>query len=287
MATETVLSPLRVAILGLGLMGGSLALALRGKCAALWGIDPDPQTVALAQAQGVVERASSRPEDLLPQAELVILAAPVKAILQLLQQLPGLHPGQAVVMDLGSTKSRIVAAMQALPERFDPIGGHPMCGKERGSLAYAEASLYRGAPFALVALERTSRRAEALAETLALEIGALPLWLDAQVHDRWAGATSHLPYLTANALAAITPFEAAPLAGPGLQSTTRLAATPRRMMLDILATNRENVLAGLQRLQVRLAGLEARLQADDWAGLEEMLEDGAVRYEMLREHLNR
>ncbi|MEW5868996.1 MAG: prephenate dehydrogenase/arogenate dehydrogenase family protein [Chloroflexota bacterium] len=287
MATETLLTSLRVAILGLGLMGGSLALALHGKCTALWGIDLDPQIVSLAQAQGVVERASSRPEDLLPQADLVILAAPVRAILDLLRQLPELHPGPAIVMDLGSTKAQIMAAMQELPERFDPVGGHPMCGKERGSLAHAEAGLYRDAPFALVALERTSRRAEALAETLALEVGARPLWLDAQVHDRWAGATSHLPYLTANALAAITPFDAAPLVGPGLQSTTRLAATPRRMMLEILATNRENVLAGLQRLQVRLAGLEARLQAEDWLGLEEMLEDGAVRYEMLREHLTR
>lgn len=256
MDTSDFLSPARVAIIGLGLMGGSLAMALRGRCAALLGIDPDPQVTALALAQGVVDQASQDPGKLLPQADLVILAAPVCAIIDLLAQLPFLHPGSPVVLDLGSTKRRVIEAMQALPERFDALGGHPMCGKEQASLKYAELGLYQHAPFALVRLPRTSGAACRLAEQLAQAIGARPLWLDAETHDRWVASTSHLPYLVANALAAATPLEARPLAGPGLRSTTRLAGSSLPMMSDILATNGDKVLAALAEFRRALDDIE-------------------------------
>ena len=117
------LSDCSVAIVGLGLMGGSLALALRGFCRELLGIDPDPATAALAQQMRLVDRFSPTPEPLLPEADIVILAAPVGVILDQIARLPQLHPGQALVLDLGSTKSEIMRAMQALPARFDPLGG--------------------------------------------------------------------------------------------------------------------------------------------------------------------
>ena len=104
----------RVAIIGLGLMGGSLALALRGKCAALYGIDTHRATLELALAQKIVDRADSDPTKLLPEADFIILAAPVPAILSLLEQLPALMPNRCVVMDLGSTKKLIVEAMSRL-----------------------------------------------------------------------------------------------------------------------------------------------------------------------------
>lgn len=259
-------------------MGGSLALALRGQCAALLGVDPDPQTLALAQQMNLADQLSAQAADVLPQADLVVLAAPATAILDLLSDLPRWHPGPVVVLDLGSTKAQITAAMQSLPGRFDPLGGHPMCGKERGSLAHAEAGLYQGAAFALVRLPRTTPRACQLAEQLALAVGAHPVWLDAQEHDRWAAATSHTPYLAANALAAITPLEARPLVGPGWRSAARLAATPRGMFMGILRTNRGETLAHLRRLQGQLAQLEDCLEQEDWARLEELLAQGAGRY---------
>ncbi len=251
----------RVAIVGLGLMGGSLALALRGRCAALLGVDPDPRVTALALEQGMVDQAAQDPQALLPQADLVILAAPVRAILDLLAQLPLLHPGAPVVLDVGSTKRQVVAAMQALPERFDPLGGHPMCGKEHASIRYAEAGLYHQAPFALVRLERTTPHACALAEHLVAAVGARSLWLDAETHDRWVAATSHLPYLVANALAAATPLEARPLAGPGLRSTTRLAGSSLSMMGDILSTNQDQVLAALGCFRQALDEIEQALNS--------------------------
>ena len=115
----------KIAIVGLGLMGGSLALGLRGKCAALYGIDPHLPTLELALSQHIVDYANSDPAKLLPEADLVILSAPVTAILTLIGQLPALMPKPCIVMDLGSTKKLIVESMSRLPERFDPIGEHP------------------------------------------------------------------------------------------------------------------------------------------------------------------
>ena len=143
------LAELKIAILGLGLMGGSLALGLKGKCAALYGIDPHPPTLELALSQHIVDYADSDPAKLIPEADLVILSAPVPAILTLLEGLPALMPNPCILMDLGSTKKLIVDSMSRLPERFDVIGGHPICGKEKLSLANAERTLYYAAPFSI------------------------------------------------------------------------------------------------------------------------------------------
>ena len=119
----------RIAILGLGLMGGSLALALNGKCAALYGIDSDQATLKLAREKEIVEEADSNPAKLLPRADLVVLATPVPAIIDWIRKLPSLIQESCIILDLGSTKKDIVQAMSALPERFEPVGGHPICGK--------------------------------------------------------------------------------------------------------------------------------------------------------------
>jgi prephenate dehydrogenase len=271
----------RVAILGLGLMGGSLALALRGQCSELLGYDPHPPTLALARQRGVVDRLSDDPRQILPEADIVVLAAPVRAILAWLDELPSLLPGETVVLDLGSTKKQIAAAMERLPERFDPLGGHPMCGKESSSLENAEASLFQGAAFAFTPLSRTSPLALAVAETIARGVGAVPVWLDPDTHDRWAAATSHLPYLISNLLAYATPGEAAPLVGPGFRSATRLAVTPTRMMQDILMTNRENILCGLKQFRQQVETLERLLSEGDESALVERLERGADRQRTL------
>jgi prephenate dehydrogenase len=271
------LSTYRVAILGLGLMGGSLALALRGKCHTLLGVDPDLRAVTLAQEKNVVDQVSTDPAVILPQADVVILAAPVRSIINLLDELPHLHPSPAMVLDLGSTKAQVVTAMEALPANFSAVGGHPMCGKERGGLENADPLLFRDAPFAFTPTRHTTPAARALAEELALAVGARPLWLDAETHDRWVAATSHLPYLLANALAFTTPLDASPLAGPGFRSTARLAVSSPGMTMDILITNRDNVLEAVQRFKAHLGELESLLASGDFTKLEIFLRQGAER----------
>jgi prephenate dehydrogenase len=261
----------KIAIVGLGLMGGSLALALKGKCAALFGVDSDQATRELALHRNIVSLADADPAKILPQADVVVLAAPVPAILSLLERLPVLTPNPCIVFDLGSSKRDIVAAMSALPERFDPLGGHPLCGKERLSLENATETLYSGAPFFLTPLERTSSRAQACAEQIIAAIGAQPRIVDALTHDAALAATSHVPHLISSALALATSLDVAPFVGTGFRSTARLAATPQSMMLGVLQSNRENVLEAIESFQAELSAMAAALTNEDYEALSALL----------------
>ncbi len=271
----------KIAILGLGLMGGSLALGLRGKCAALFGCDPHRATLKLALSQNIVDYADSDPANLLPEADLVILSAPVPAILTLLEQLPALTPNPCVVMDTGSTKRLIAKSMSRLPERFDPIGGHPICGKEKLSLANAERTLYYAAPFLLTPLERTSPRALSAAHQIIEAVGAKVAVLDAVKHDQILASTSHLPFLLSSALALATPQDVASFIGPGFKSTSRLAGTSPSMMLGVLQSNRENVLNALHKLQSQLTEIESALSSNDFSKLESTLNQSQQAYKTL------
>jgi prephenate dehydrogenase len=273
------LSESKIAIIGLGLMGGSLALGLRGKCASIYGIDPHPATLELALSQHIVDFADSDPAKLLPEVDLVVLSAPVPAILTLLEQLPTFTPNSCIVMDMGSTKRLVVEAMSKLPERFDPIGGHPICGKEKLSLANAERTLYYAAPFLLTPLERTSPRALSAANQIIETLGAKGKTLDAVEHDRILASTSHLPFLISSALSLATPQDVAPFVGPGFKSTGRLAGTPSSMMLGVLQSNRENVLNALHGMQSQLAEIEAALSFEDFAKLESLLNEAQAKYQ--------
>ena len=261
-------------------MGGSLALGLRGKCAALYGIDPHLPTLELALSQHIVDYADSDPAKLLPEADLIILSAPVPAILTLLEQLPSFTPNPCIVMDLGSTKKLITDSMSQLPARFDPIGGHPICGKEKLSLANAERTLYYAAPFLLTPLERTTPRALSAANQIIEAIGAKATVLDAVEHDRILASTSHLPFLLSSALALATPNDVAPFVGPGFKSVSRLAGTPSSMMLGVLQSNRENVLNALHGLQNQLAEVESRLASEDFSKLESILGKAQSKYQV-------
>lgn len=267
-----------IAIIGLGLMGGSMALALKGHCSRIFGIDPDPAALELALRQNIVDQAESDPAKLLPQADLVILAAPVPAILALLEQLPHFMPHPCIVLDLGSTKRAILEKMETLPARFDPIGGHPICGKEKLTLANAERTLYYAAPFILTPLERTSPRARSAADQILAALGAKPVLLHPADHDRILASTSHLPFLLSSALALATPDECTPLIGPGFRSTSRLAGTPSSMMMGILQTNRQNILTALEALQDELALITSTLAENDFETLQATLDAAREKY---------
>jgi len=271
----------RIAIIGLGLMGGSLALALRDRCQSLLACDVDPRTLELAQQQNLFTKLSSDPGEIIPEAEVVILATPLKTILALIQQLPELHPGSPIVLDLGSTKVKVIKALEGLPSRFDPLGGHPMCGKEKTGFENAEAGLFQGAAFTFTPMERTSEKARIFAEQLANVVGAHPLWVDPETHDQWSSATSHLPYLVASALAASTPAQSKPLVGSGFRSTTRIAATPASIMLDVLETNQENIVENLGRFIEQMEHYKDLLSSDEYAALKATLDEAANKQQYL------
>jgi len=265
-------------------MGGSLALGLKGKCGTLYGCDPHLPTIELALSQKIVDHADSDPANILPEADLVVLSAPVPAILTLLDELPKLMSNSCIVMDLGSTKKLIVESMSRLPERFDPIGGHPICGKEKLSLANAERTLYYAAPFLLTPLERTTERALSAAQQIIEALGAKATILDASEHDRILAATSHLPFLLSSALVSSTSDDLASFIGPGFKSTSRLAGTSSSMMLGVLQTNRENVLNTLRELQAKLAEIESSLSEEDFKKLEAILHEAQNKHQKFSDH---
>jgi prephenate dehydrogenase len=268
----------RIAVIGLGLMGGSLAMALKEKCAALFGIDSDHTTLQLALDKQIVDQADSDPVKLLPQVDLVILATPIPAIIGFIRELPALIQTPCIVLDLGSTKKDIVQLMSTLPELFDPIGGHPICGKEKLGLENADANLYRGIPFVMTPLKRTTRRARSAVAQIISVIGANMIEMTAEAHDKILASTSHLPFLISSALAHATPQEFAPLTGPGFRSTSRLAGTPSSMMMGVLKSNRDHILKAIQDFYGSLHEMEAALQDENYAELERILKQSRNSY---------
>ena len=275
------LSEAKIAIVGLGLMGGSLALALKGKCAALYGVDSDQATLELARSNQIFDQADSDPTRLLSQADLIVLATPVPVIREFIKLLPSMVKGPCIVIDLGSTKQDIVQAMSGLPRNFDPVGGHPICGKENLGLKNAEASLFQNAPFVITPLERTTGRAREAVQQVISEIGARFIEMDAEEHDRALASTSHLPFLLSSALALSTPQDFVPFVGTGFKSTSRLAGTPSHMTMGILQSNRENILNALQAFRQSLNQVESALQNENYMQLEHIQNQSRSAYHSL------
>jgi prephenate dehydrogenase len=263
------LTQTHVAVVGLGLMGGSLAGALRGRWRAVVGVARRPETIETALACGLIDRGTTDPSEGVREADVVILATPVRVILRQLSEIGPLLPPGCLLMDLGSTKVQIVAQMAELPDHVQPLGGHPMCGKEASGIAAAEVTLYQDRAFILSPLPRTSEPALALGRALVEAVGAHPLILDPARHDRLVATISHLPYLLACALVGTADTAASAdatvwqVAASGFRDTSRLAASDVTMMLDVLLTNREAVLSALSTCQAQLHQLSRLIDRGD------------------------
>lgn len=271
-----------IAIIGLGLMGGSLAAALHGKCRIVTGITRRRETVTQALACGLIDRGTTVAHEMIGDADIVILATPVRTILRQIHEL-GPHLSQdCLLMDVGSTKKVILEAMTALPMHVHPVGGHPMCGKELSGLAAADANLYSGATFILSPLDRTPVEALDLARTIVQVIGATPLILRGARQDRLVATLSHLPYLlacalvqTADATTSTDPAAWQIVAG-GYRDTTRVAGSDTSMMLDILTTNRDAVLNSASVFRDKLDQLTSLISAQDESELTAILSDSRI-----------
>lgn len=282
---DTPLRDAQVTIVGLGLMGGSLAAALKqaNACRRVVGVVRRLEPAAFALEHGWVDEASTNLAETLPEADIVVLATPVRTIVELVPRVGSRVKPGCLVMDLGSTKAVITQALQSLPEHVMVVGGHPMCGKETSGIDAAEPSLFEGQVFVLTPLRRTRQSALSLAHELVEAIGARPLVLEAEEHDHLAATTSHLPYLLACGLVGSAEQVAGDhpllwqLAAGGFRDTSRLAASSVEMMLDILMTNRDAVLAALGTYEARLGLLARSLRTHDESNLRQLLEAAAAR----------
>ena len=268
-----------LSIVGLGLMGGSLALAMRDHADYITGIDSDAEARAFASARGFVDCATGDLFEGVNPADVVILATPVRVIVDMLQMRIGSYlRSNTLLIDLGSTKQDIVNAMASLPIGVNAMGGHPMTGKENGGIEESDRELYRNRPFVLCPSRRTTPAARLHAVAFVETLGATPIVMDAQRHDQIVAGISHLPYLLSATLVATIANQAEAddayweLAAGGFRDTTRLAASDVTMMGDILSTNTTAVATLLAQFRMQLAMLETMLIAGDDSRLSESLQ---------------
>ena len=281
----------RVTILGTGLIGGSFALALRKYTTDIHITGWDrPEVVREAQSRAVIDAAfSAELAPTLENADLVYIALPIGATLDLLPEVARLAGPNALVTDACSTKVRITEdAADLFPEDSSKLflGGHPMAGRELSGIAHADADLFRNSTYALIGASSDQKDPRISAFVRILEkIGARPLWLGAQQHDYAVGLASHLPQLAAVALGSFLydhldenglPIT---LAGPGLRDTLRLAGSPYSTWRDIVLTNKEVLSAALDLFARRLDDLRERLASRD---LEADFDAANELYKLLR-----
>jgi len=253
----------RIGIVGLGLIGGSIALAARE----IWptslviGVD-HKDVLETAMRLHAIDVAA---DDLivLAEADVVILAAPVRQNLALVAELDANVRQAAVVTDTGSTKRDMMAAARDLPGRFLFVGGHPMAGAARGGLQHARADLFRGRPWLLTPANDGAGAAIDKLSAFVSALGATPHVIAADAHDQLLASLSHLPQITASALMAAVGDAVGEaglaLAGRGLVDTTRLASSPTEIWRDIAATNADYVATALDSLIDRLQAMRADL----------------------------
>lgn len=281
-------------IVGLGLLGGSLAIDLRHHF-------PQMTLTGVARRQKTLDDAAALRVDDAPVfthlsdaltttqgADLIIFCTPVQTVIEQLADIaPFVSPG-VVITDVGSTKRMVMnAAVTALPAGVFFVGGHPMAGSDRAGLSHARAGLYRHATWALctpAGVEEGAAKLTALVQT----IGARPLPIDAELHDALVALTSHLPHIVACALAAQVlgdpqgELARAFIAG-GFRDTTRIAAANTAMWRDICLTNRDNIVRELNEMLAALEQWRDALRNNDAPHLEALLS----RAHTLREDLNR
>jgi len=267
----------RLAVIGLGLIGGSLARALRaaGAVGSIAGFDTDAEQVRQAQTLGVIEIAATSAEQAVKGADVVLIAVPVLATGAALRACaPALTP-EMIITDVGSTKQSVLAAARevfgALPPRFVPA--HPIAGTEKSGVAHSQAELFRGHRVILTPHERQDEAAQGQVAWLWQAAGARVVTMDPQRHDQIFAATSHLPHLLAysfvDMLGRLEGAEADlfPNAGGGFRDFTRIASSSPRMWHDILRANAQPVAELLRRQIAELQELHEMIEQQRWDAL--------------------
>lgn len=268
----------RAALIGCGMVGGSLAAALRaaGAVGRVVGFDRVAAHAARAQARGIVDETAADARAAVDGADLVVLAVPVGAVAGVLGEIAPALASARLVTDVGSTKRDVVAAAEralADPSRF--CGAHPLAGTERSGPDAADAALFRGRLVLLTPGARTAPETIAACEAMWTAAGARTARMDAAAHDRAVAWVSHLPHAAAFTLAAAVgevADEIAGLSAGGFADTTRIAASDPVMWRDIFVANRAPLVEAIDALLRELTALRAAVDAGDGAAVERLVE---------------
>lgn len=263
--------PRRVAILGTGLIGGSIGLGARRASIQVVGYDADDGALDAALQKGAITTAAGTPEEAVRDADLVMLATPVDRIPDMCSRLAEAVPPGAVVSDVGSVKEHVVErGVEAFGPRF--VGGHPMAGSERHGIDAATPDLFDGAWWILTPTQEMSLEAYSRVSDLVFTLGARPVALAPSIHDALVARVSHVPQLAASAIvevaaAAGTKDALLGLAGAGFRDVTRIAASDPSLWVAIVRANALSVLEGLSGLEARISSITDMIGGERWDDL--------------------
>jgi prephenate dehydrogenase len=255
-----------VAVVGLGLIGGSLALAARAQGAVVTATDTDPDAGRTGLEREAIDRFDPELAGALAGANLAFVCGPVAELGLLCEQVLDAAPAGCVVSDVGSTKGRLMARVGRNP-RF--VGGHPVCGSEARGVAHARAELFQDATWFLTPVAETDPAAHRRLHTFASSLGARPVAIDPGAHDRLVALTSHLPHALANVLVnqagagKVDGHDPLSAVGGSFRDMTRVAGANPRIWVDIFLDNREAVLDGLRDHTRRVDDLTRALERED------------------------
>ena len=280
---------MRIAVLGVGLIGGSIGLAARARLDAdVAGYDPDSELLGRARERGAVSSAHESVRSACRQAEIVFCASPVAALPELAAAALEASSDACAVTDVGSVKREAIAALGSEP-RF--IGGHPLAGAETAGVENARADLFEGARWYLTPTPRTEGMLYDRVQRAIAELGARPQAIDAETHDRLMATVSHLPHVIANVLVAqaadaIADQTERPEVGPSFRDATRVAGANPAIWADIFTANREAVATEVETVAARLGKIAELLRAGDPEALRSWHADAAAgRRELLEAEL--
>lgn len=276
---------IRISIIGLGLIGTSLGMALRNAdpnesplgMIEVVGFDRDPQALKTARGRLAIDREARSLADAVRDAQMVVVATPVQAVREVFEELAPLLPAGVVVTDVASTKAEVGRwATALLPAGVAYVGGHPMAGKEQAGAAAADPDLFKGAIYCLTASQGAHHAAVEAVEAMVRTIGAKPYYIDPEEHDAYVAGISHLPMLLSVGLVEVTGRspawkEMAPLAATGFRDISRLASGDPIMHRDIFLTNRQGLIRWIDAMVAFLLETREQLEAGDSAALENVL----------------
>jgi prephenate dehydrogenase len=257
---------MNLAVVGLGLIGGSIGLAAAARGDRVVGYDSDPEAERTALERSAAGEVAPTLGEAVSGAELVVVCGPVAELPELVRQSLESAPADAVVTDVGSTKGRLVASVGDHP-RF--VGGHPVCGSEARGVANARADLFAEATWFITPTARTDADAHRRVHGFAASLGARPIAVDPEAHDRLVGITSHLPHAIANVLmnqagaGKVDGHDPLGAVGGSFRDMTRVAGANPRIWVDIFLDNREALLDGLREYGRRLDELTRALERED------------------------
>jgi prephenate dehydrogenase len=269
---------MRVSIIGLGLIGGSLGLAFRKSEAdvEVVGYARRPEVASRAVELGAVDRTEGNAVAACQDADVVFIAVPTMAVRDLLVEIGSHLRDGAIVTDTASTKAMVMDwADQILTPSVNFLGGHPMAGREASGIGAADGELFRGCTYCLVPGRNAAEEAVAELEKMVKRIGANPLLIEAEEHDNLVAGISHLPMLVSTALVAATTEDPSwpammKLAATGFRDVTRLASSDPRMWRDICLTNKQHIIKWIDIYIEELGKLRRRID-DDGKDLEDTL----------------